>query len=161
MSNPSQNQAWRRLGSRRHIDRLLTQRRRMLVSMCEVLELKPFTVDKPVHEALQDFTQMLVDYVAAGHFNLYHRIVTGRERRQTVAQVASRVYQRIATTSDAAMDFNDRYGGEWNFHLLDKLAGDLSAMGEQLATRVELEDQIIIAMLGEQVLRDQAARPDT
>jgi len=158
MSDPSSNQLWRRQGSRRHIDRLLTQRQRVLVSMCEVLELKPFTVDKPVHEALQDFTQVLVDYVAAGHFNLYHRIVTGRERRQAVAQTARQVYERIAKTTDAAMDFNDRYGGEWNFHLLDKLAADLSLLGEQLAARVELEDQIIIAMLGEQVLRDHASR---
>jgi len=128
--------------------------------MCEVLELKPFTVDKPVHEALQDFTQMLVDYVAAGHFNLYHRIVTGRERRQAVAQAARQVYERIAKTTDAAMEFNDRYGGEWNFHLLDKLAEDLSMLGEQLATRVELEDRIITAMLGGQILRDHASRLD-
>lgn len=160
MSDPPQNQPWRRLGSRRHIDRLLAQRRRVLVSLCEVLELKPFTTDKPVHEALQDFTQMLVDYIAAGHFNLYHRIVEGKERRQAVAQAAGRVYQRIVKTSDAAMDFNDRYGGEWNFHLLDQLAEDLSALGEQLAARAELEDRIIIAMLGEQVRRDQAARPN-
>ncbi len=156
MPDPSQNPPWRRQGSRRHIDRLLEQRRKVLVSMCEVLELKPFTVDKPVHEALRDFTQMLVDYVAAGHFNLYHRIVAGRERRQAVALAAREVYDRIATTTDAAMDFNDRYGGEWNFHLLDSLAGDLSALGEQLATRAELEDRIITAMLGAQVPRERA-----
>ena len=52
--------------------------------MCEVLGLKPFTADKPVKDLLGEFNSVLVDYIAAGHFSLYQRIVEGNERRQAV-----------------------------------------------------------------------------
>jgi regulator of sigma D len=144
----------RRKGSRQLIDKLLAERQRVLVLMCEVLGLKPFTADKPVKDMLGEFNSVLVDYIAAGHFGLYHRIIEGTERRQAVVATASKAYPRIAASTDAAVDFNDKYGGEWNFHFMDTLADDLSALGEKLATRIELEDRIIAAMLGEHVLAE-------
>lgn len=149
----------RRKGSRQLIDKLLAERQRVLVLMCEVLGLKPFTADKPVKDLLGEFNSVLVDYIAAGHFGLYHRIIEGTERRQAVVATASKAYPRIAASTDAAVDFNDKYGGEWNFHFMDTLADDLSRLGEKLATRIELEDRIIAAMLGEHVLRDIAPAP--
>ncbi|MGQ0659105.1 MAG: Rsd/AlgQ family anti-sigma factor [Chromatiales bacterium] len=149
----------RRKGSRRLVDKMLTERQHMLVLMCEVLGLKPFTGDKPVRELLAEFNSVLVDYIAAGHFGLYQRIVEGTERRRAVIIKASKVYPKIAESTDAAVDFNDKYGGEWNFHLLDTLAGDLSALGEKLATRIELEDQVIAAMLGENATQQHVLAP--
>jgi len=149
----------RRKGSRQLIDKMLAERKRMLVLMCEVLGLKPFTADKPVKELLAEFNSLLVDYIAAGHFGLYQRVIEGTERRQAVVTRASTAYSKIADSTDAAVDFNDKYGGEWNFHFLDTLAEDLSALGEKLATRIELEDQIIAAMLGDYVLQKHTAAP--
>ena len=149
----------RRKGSRQLIDKLLAERQRVLVLMCEVLGLKPFTADKPVKDMLGEFNSVLVDYIAAGHFGLYHRIIEGTERRQAVVATASKAYPRIAASTDAAVDFNDKYGGEWNFHFMDTLADDLSTLGEKLATRIELEDRIIAAMLGEHVLAEIPASP--
>lgn len=149
----------RRKGSRQLIDKLLAERQRVLVLMCEVLGLKPFTADKPVKDLLGEFNSVLVDYIAAGHFGLYHRIIQGTERRQAVVATASKAYPRIAASTDAAVDFNDKYGGEWNFHFMDTLADDLSRLGEKLATRIELEDRIIAAMLGEHVLGETDPAP--
>ena len=139
----------RRKASRELIDKLLAERQRMLVLMCQVLGLKPFTGDKPVKDLLGEFNSVLVDYIAAGHFGLYQRIVEGTERRQAVVITASKLYPRIAGTTDAAIDFSDKYSGEWNFHFLDTLADDLSNLGEKLALRIDMEDRIISAMLGE------------
>lgn len=147
----------RRAGSRETIDKMLAERQRVLVLMCEVLGLKSFTADKPVKETLAEFNAVLVDYIAAGHFGLYRRIVEGTERRQAVVAKASRVYPKIAESTDAAVEFNDKYGGEWNFHFLDSLAEDLSRLGELLATRIEMEDQIIAAMLGDHAARERAS----
>ncbi len=149
MGHKNGNLLRRRKGSRQLVDRMLAERQQVLVLMCEVLGLKPFSADKPVRDLVSEFNSVLVDYIAAGHFGLYQRIVEGTERRNAVLVKASKVYARIAQSTDAAVDFNDRYGGTWNFHLLDTLAGDLSALGEKLATRIDLEDQIIVAMLGE------------
>ena len=42
---------------------------------------------------------MLVDYSAFGHFEIYERIVAGRERRGQVVEIAREVYPRIAEAS--------------------------------------------------------------
>lgn len=152
-TNKNQEHLKRRKGSRAQIDRMLAERQQMLVLMCEVLGLKPYSPDKPVRETLAEFNAVLVDYIAAGHFGLYQRIVEGTERRQAVVTTASQCYPRIAASTDAAIEFNDKYSGEWNFHFMDTLAEDLSKLGERLATRIELEDQIIAAMIGDQVLK--------
>jgi regulator of sigma D len=149
----------RRQESKQVIDRLLAERQRVLVLMCEVLGLKPFTADKPVKDLLGEFNSVLVDYIAAGHFGLYQRIVEGTERRQAVVATASKAYQRIAASTDAAVDFSDKYSGEWNFHFLDSLADDLSQLGEKLATRIEMEDRIINAMLGDGLAAEAASTP--
>ena len=145
----------RRKVSRQMIDKMLAERQRMLVLMCEVMNLKPYTADKPVKDSLEEFTSVLVDYIASGHFSLYQRIIDGTERRQAVLQRASDFYPAISESTDMAMEFNDKYGVEWNFHLLDHLAGDLSTLGEKLANRIDLEDQIIAAMLGEKPQQEQ------
>ena len=150
----------RRKGSRELIDKLLAERQRMLVLMCEVLGLKPFNAEKPVKDLLGEFNSVMVDYIAAGHFGLYQRIVEGTERRQAVVATASKAYSRIADTTDAAVDFSDKYGGEWNFHFMDSLADDLSKLGEQLAARIEMEDRIIRAMLGEDVAGSPSLRSE-
>ena len=141
----------RRKGSRELIDKMLAERQQMLVLMCEVLGLKPYTADKPVRQLVQEFTAVLVDYIASGHFGLYRHIMDGTERRQAVMNIANEVYDRIAESTDVAVDFNDKYTGEWSFHLLDTLAADLSRLGEHLAARIDLEDRIITAMIGEPV----------
>jgi regulator of sigma D len=145
----------RRKGSRQLIDKMLAERQRMLVLMCEVMDLKPFTADKPVKDSLQEFASILVDYIASGHFSLYQRITDGTERRQDVLRAASIAYPTISESTDMAMEFNDKYGGEWNFHLLDHLGGDISQLGERLANRIDLEDRIIAAMLGEKPEQEQ------
>ena len=155
MPHKTQESPRRRKGSRQLIDKMLAERQRMLVLMCEVMDLKPFTADKPVKDSLQEFTSILVDYIASGHFSLYRRIADGTERRQAVLQRASNAYRAISESTDMAMEFNDKYGVEWNFHLLDHLAGDLSTLGEKLANRIDLEDQIIAAMLGEKPQQEQ------
>jgi len=159
MGQRSGNLVRRRKGSRQLVDNMLAERQHVLVLMCEVLGLKPFSADKPVKDLLSEFNSVLVDYIAAGHFGLYQRIVEGTERRKAVLLKASKVYSQIAESTDAAVDFNDRYGGTWNFHLLDTLAGDLSALGEKLATRIELEDQIISAILGEDAAQAKTPPP--
>jgi len=138
--------AERRARTRALVDKLLTERAQMLVLYCRVAGLAPYQSPEPVYELLDQFCQLLVDYVAAGHFGLYDRIANGTERRREVAQLAGKIYPRIAETTERVVEFNDRYEAR----LVEdpqSLSRDLSSLGEEIAQRVELEDQLITAML--------------
>jgi regulator of sigma D len=121
---------------------LVVERTEMLVTYCRLAGVEPFNPPtKSVHELLQEFCQVLVDYIAAGHFTLYDRLGGKNERRKELREIAERVYPRIAESTDAALTFNDKYS-EGNGSLLE-LSRDLSKLGEEIAVRIDLEDKLI------------------
>ena len=87
--------------------------------------------------------------MATGHFELYRRISEGEERRQDIIKLADTIYPRIEKTTQTAVMFNDMYDGGNNYsdELKDKLPDYLSKLGEELATRIELEDKLINTLL--------------
>lgn len=129
------------------VDKLRNERTEMLVLFCRVAGLEPYSTHEPAGGMLQEFCQVLVDYVAAGHFALYERIVNQRERRAALVKLAENVYPQIADTTDAALAFNETYAGAVAAGAIpDSLWGDLSRLGEALAQRIELEDRLINAL---------------
>jgi regulator of sigma D len=140
----------RRTGTKRLVERLTSERAEMLALFCQVAGLEPFKQDrskKPPRTLLDEFCQVLVDYIAAGHFSLYERIVNGKERRRDTAKLAEELYPQINQTTDAAIAFNDKYDSEQHPEISDELEGDLSRLGEELAKRIELEDQLLKALM--------------
>lgn len=99
--------------------------------------------------ALQELLNIMVDYMAMGHFTVYQRIIEGKERRGAVKEAAEVAYPGIGETTDVMVEFNDTYE---NFDGAsadqEKIKEDLSKLGEMLAIRGELEDEIITALLG-------------
>jgi len=135
----------RRDGSHEMIQKLMSERTEMLVLYCRLagLDNKGERRHAPAAGLLQGFCEVMVDYLAAGHFSLYERIVNGNERRQSFAQLAEKFYPRIAETTQAALDFNDKYDGKNGQELSMSFDGDLSHLGELLANRIEVEDQLL------------------
>ena len=135
----------RRSATRELIDHLLKERQEMWVLYERLAGVGP---DKHKAEPgrLEEFAQVLVDYIAAGHFGLYERIVSGQERRKSVVGVAEELYPKIALTTDVSVAFNDKYEGKQPDAVSEELARDLSSLGESLATRTELEDQLIATL---------------
>ena len=113
---------------------------------CRVAGLEPFQDTTPSVDILQEFCQVLVDYSAFGHFEIYERIVAGRERRGQVVEVARDVYPRIAEASEVAVEFNDKYDASDHSLDLKQLDSDLCKLGEEIAVRIEMEDHIIQAL---------------
>lgn len=136
----------RRQGTHEMVRKLLNERQEMLSMFCRVAGLEPYRHGAPSGDVLQEFCQVLVDYSAFGHFEIYERIVAGRERRNQVVEIAREVYPRIAEASEAAVDFNDKYDASDHTLDLHKLDRDLSRLGEELAIRIEMEDRIIEAL---------------
>ena len=146
MSKQSSAANERRLGSRDLVTKLVTERTQMLVTFCRLAGVEPYIVASPVQKLLQEFCQILVDYVAAGHFALYERILEGKERRKEVADIAGEIYERIAQSTQNALDFNDKYDCGDHCTNLGSLSQDLSRLGEDIALRIELEDRLLSAM---------------
>ena len=134
----------RRTRQTQTINALLQERQQVLVSMCELAELESRDVSpaKVIH-SLIGFNQKLVDYTALGHFEIYERIVEGRERRGNIKLVADRVYPAISSTTQLFVDFNDKYDGADGEESLTDLFRDLSSIGEAMAERIESEDMLL------------------
>ncbi len=133
----------RRSQTSRLVKELLVERQQMWALYCKVAGLEPFTPDKPVDALLKDFCQVLVDYISLGHFGLYEKIMSGEERRQKVIEVAERIYPQMSDVAARAVEFNDMVSSNQGAIPMKKLSEELSYLGEGLATRIELEDQLL------------------
>jgi len=133
----------RRAHTRELVHKLVAERTQMLVLFCRAAGLGSVATDQPVEEVIREFCQVLVDYVAAGHFTLYERIASDTERRRLVRDTAARVYPELEQTTQAILDFNDSYQEPVAARNMQRLSEDLSRLGEQIAIRIELEDQIL------------------
>jgi len=148
MRSEVQQQRDRRSGTRSLIDKMLSERQRMLVLFERLAGVAPYADEMPDDALLQEFSQILVDYIASGHFGLYERIVEGKERRMGVVKLAEELYPRIANTTQAAVEFNDVYEKSNSERIGEDITKMLSKLGEELAVRIELEDQLISEMIG-------------
>lgn len=139
----------RRSKSKSLTEKMVAERSEMLILFCRVAGLEPFSGPPKVKDTpklVQEFCQIMVDYIASGHFLLYERIVSGKERRKEISDLAQEMYPRISETTEVALDFNDKYDTEHTEALLSNLGKDLSILGEALANRIELEDRLIRAL---------------
>lgn len=136
--------------SRKLIEDMLRERQQMLVLLWELSKLDLSRTDPSNKETLDEFHEILVDYIAAGHFGLYQRISEGKERRQPVLDTAREIFPRIARTTDMAVEFSEKYEGAKPEAVQSGLMADLSVLAEEITTRIELEDKLIFAMLGEE-----------
>ncbi len=125
------------------IENLLNERKQLLSLLLQSSNINVANLSDSDPELLDEFCQVLVDYIAACHFGLYERIVEGTERRKAVSDIAVNVYPRIEQTTQVALTFNEKYNMDKGKIDLSLIQQDLSKLGEELATRIELEDQLI------------------
>ncbi|OOF11616.1 MULTISPECIES: Rsd/AlgQ family anti-sigma factor [Salinivibrio] len=140
------------------IDYWLELRRQLLV---EYYNVAGVAVKKkqnlPSKEEIDRFCDHLVDYISTGHFKIYNMVM---ERWQSTGfsatQETDSLYFRIVDTTDPLLDFNDKFSElDWDdedYHFPD-FDEDISAIGELLEQRFELEDTLI------RVIADSLAHP--
>ena len=136
----------RRQQSYELIAKLQNERQEVLSLYCNFAELRPFSANDAVKNLLTQFSQILVDYVSLGHFGVYERVLSGNERRGRVLSVAKDIYPEFSATTDAAILFNDKYDNVEKIGVFEDLEQDLSALGESLAKRIDLEDRLCEVM---------------
>lgn len=137
----------RRASNNHLIENMLEERKQLLTLLFQLPELGKNSVSESDRELFVDFCQVLVDYIAAGHFGLYARIAEGQERRKAVADLAAKIYPRIEKSTAVALSFNEKYDGNSAEVPFQDFQTDISLLGEEITSRIELEDQLLERIL--------------
>ena len=122
----------------------LKERRELLVKYTAIAA----TLDRSapiatINAAVERLCQLLVDYVSAGHFEVYYALQREAEAfKDGSEEIASNLMPRIGDTTEVILGFEEKYPAT---DTLD-LETDLSLLGEVLESRFALEDQMISAL---------------
>lgn len=114
------------------VQQWLEQRQSMLILLHQ-LSARP---RESTHLPL--FCQTLIDYLSLGHFSIYAKLAASLGSKAST--VDPKLLENIATSTDVALDFNEKYTDHSN---LEGLLQDLSHLGEHLAHRMDWEDHLI------------------
>ncbi|MDX1598003.1 MAG: sigma D regulator [Marinobacter sp.] len=127
------------------IDRWLKERQELLVHYCELSGESDFSQTEALREKFVRLCEVLVDYVSAGHFEIYEQLIQeAREFNDGGLELAAKLYPRIAQTTETALNFNDRLDGKsLSESDVRDLFDQLSELGEILESRFEMEDYLI------------------
>ncbi len=127
------------------IDNWLAERSQVIVMYCKLSGYRNQT-KLPESEQINGFCDILIDYVSAGHFEVYQQIVNECEvNGPTSMELLNKLYPSIAKTTDVVVDFNEKYSKMLTSdnEMMARFDQDLSQLGEAIAKRVDLEDGLI------------------
>lgn len=125
------------------VNNWLSERNQLLIQYFR-LSGKRDTSYLPDSDQLNQFCGLLIDYVSAGHFEVYEQLVVACETNgPNSIQLLEKLYPEISETTDIVVNFNDKYSEFSEESILHHLDSDLSLLGEAIAKRVELEDNLI------------------
>lgn len=127
-------------GSHQAIDNWLEERKQLLVEYCQLAGLPPFERSKgalPGKDEIEAFCELLVDYMSAGHFEVYDKLPQANQ------PLANSLYPQISATTEHALSFHDSYAEITNEQQLNEFDRQLSQLGQQLEERFALEDKLM------------------
>lgn len=127
------------------IDRWLVARQNLLVKYCELTDIADEGENPARGSLLQRLCQLIVDYISAGHFEVYDQLVKEAEDFDDMDAIksSSQSFVTIDKSTEYILDFNDKYQETDD---LETLVADLSLLGETLVSRFEAEDVMIEVM---------------
>ncbi len=125
------------------LTRWLKERRAVLSKYTEIVVTLDSRFDDVVLEPRQKaLCELLVDYVSAGHFEVFHELLTEAESfGDDSCNLAEKLMPAIGDTTEVILAYEEKYGN--SLGNVEKLKRDLSALGEVLESRFVLEDRLI------------------
>ncbi|GAB5451028.1 MAG: Rsd/AlgQ family anti-sigma factor [Halioglobus sp.] len=126
----------------------LKERRELLGKYTELAVALQDDIEANVLEKRQQaLCQLLVDYVSAGHFEVYHELINEAESFDDGSCIiAEKLMPAIGDTTEVILAYEEKYSAAPT--LSDKVRRDLSSLGEILESRFALEDQLIAGLHG-------------
>lgn len=147
---PEQNKAliqWQRIEDL--LDHWLEERRRLLYLLCAVQGIRGLTFDQvPVHFRVQQFCEVLMDYVSAGHFEIYRELIhQARSFHKENPKLVRKILEQLEDSTDEALAFNEDFDSPEHCQaMLSALPLRLSRLLEKLEERFALEDELIVSI---------------
>ncbi len=135
-------------GSIAVIDNWLEERKQLLVLYCQLSGVQQFSGHDnqlPGEADIKAFCQVMMDYISAGHFEVYDQITSKNksDNNEEGVSLAEELYPQITQSTDVALTFNDNYAEKNADELTEQFDKDLASLGEALDDRFELEDKLI------------------
>jgi len=143
----SKEERWE--GVQHLINNWLAERQELVVIYCALSNLSDLSISSATClNKLGQFCQILVDYTSAGHFEVYDQLLTeAQSYNDGSAALLDKLYPRIAQSTEIFVNFNDTYDTtEHCEKAMGRLKAELSIIGEEMATRFSLEDELIDAL---------------
>lgn len=139
---------WRRIEALVRV--WLEQRQRIIVLLCDLQGLEGIEPGRPrsVQHRIQEFCQLLMDYISAGYFEVYRELVReARQFRDGPPSVAGHILKQLDASTAEALAFNEDYDtADHCLSQLDELPERLTRLTEMLEERFALEDQLILSV---------------
>jgi regulator of sigma D len=124
------------------IDRWLQERQELIAAFAAISDTG--RAPSANAQSLQRFCEVLVDYVSAGHFEVYEQLTNEAKAfdDQRGLELAKQIYPRIEAITEVALSFNDRCdNGDCRDSV--SLGEEVQRLGQLLHERFELEDCLI------------------
>lgn len=130
------------------LTRWLKERRALLGRYTELaVALESNVAAQSLRQRQEDLCTLLVDYISAGHFEVYHELVTEAELFDDGSSaLAQKLMPAIGDTTEVLLAYDDKYSADTQDEA--HIWRDLSALGEMLESRFVLEDQLIAGLHG-------------
>lgn len=132
-------------GTHQTIDVWLQERKELLVKFCALAGLPPFEqlpAALPKRQDITAFCEVLMDYISAGHFELYDKISAQCDSMNS-ENLSVKLVPQITESTEIALTFHDTYADIDNATELEHFDARLSQLGQLLEDRFALEDQLI------------------
>ncbi|MDN7135815.1 sigma D regulator [Pseudidiomarina terrestris] len=137
-------------GAHQAIDTWLQERQLLLIEYFKLAGLPPYdkeTSALPAAEDVRNFCGLLVDYVSAGHFEIYDQIIANcGDKPAETEELAAELFPLISETTEVALAFHDQYGNSVDDTHFDDFDRHLSGLAEALELRMEFEDRLLHAL---------------
>lgn len=128
------------------IDKWLDQRRELLVSYVELKDTCDAELKTVSKELVDHFGELLMDYVSAGHFEIYPQL---REEARAFGdhqalEIAAMLLERLERTTELVLAFDADYATPSRCEQsLPRLPAWLDRLAKGMSERFALEDQLI------------------
>ena len=138
-------------GTLKVIDSWLANRQHLVVLYCKLVGTSTDQQKKrelPSQKEITIFCQAMLDYASTGHFGIYEQIILQcKLDGEQNLKIAQELYSRITTTTDTALNFNDKYAENATEVALLDFDNDLSELGQKMEERFEREDQLLEVLM--------------
>ena len=143
------------------LTRWLKERRELLGKYTQIAVALDSSPDpKSLTRRQRALCSMLVDYVSAGHFEVFHELLNEAESfADGSSSMARQLMPAIGDTTEVILAYEEKYGDGEAYP--ETLQRDLSSLGEVLESRFVLEDRLIAGLHNRhrRLVENQAPQP--